>query len=70
MVNGQNFIITKNIAGTFQREKCLPNLLVNIIQLIINLPINFKKSKYIYFKIEGLLTSMIGIKSYKRSKFD
>lgn len=49
---------------------CLPNLFINIIQLIVNLPINFKKTKYIYFKIEGLLTSMIGIASFKRSKFD
>jgi len=49
---------------------CLPNLLVNIIQLIVNFPINLKKTKYVYFKIEGLLTSIIGISSYKRSKFD
>ena len=65
------FYYHKKYSGYFSAvRKCLPNLLVNIIQLIINLPINFKKSKYIYFKIEGLLTSMIGIKSYKRSKFD
>ena len=65
------FYYHKKYSGYFSAiKKCLPNLFVNIIQLIINLPINFKKSKYIYFKIEGLLTSMIGINSYKRSKFD
>lgn len=65
------FYYHKKYDGYFSALKiCLPNLLVNIIQLIINLPINFKKTKYTYFKIEGLLTSIIGINSYKRSKFD
>ena len=65
------FYYHKKYSGYFSAmSKCLPNLLINIIQLVINIPINFKKSKYIYFKIEGLLTSMIGINSYKRSKFD
>ncbi len=49
---------------------CLPNLITNILQLIINLPINYNKSKYIYFKIEGLVASIIGLSSFKRSKFD
>lgn len=50
--------------------KCLPNLLVNILQLILNIFIRPKKAKYIYYKIEGLICSMIGLKSFKRSKFD
>ena len=50
--------------------KCLPNLIVNIIQFLINLIINYKKAKYIYFKIEGLLSSIIGLPSFKRSKYD
>ena len=49
---------------------CLPNLITNILQLIINLPIKYKKSKYTYFKIEGLIASIIGLSSFKRSKFD
>ena len=49
---------------------CLPNLLTNIIQLIINLFINSKKAKYIYFKIEGLIASILGLSSFKRSKYD
>ena len=65
------FYYHKKYNGYFSALKiCLPNLLVNIIQLILNFPINLKKTKYIYFKIEGLLTSIIGISSYKRSKFD
>ena len=65
------FYYHKKHNGYFSALKiCLPNLLVNIIQLILNFPINLKKTKYIYFKIEGLLTSIIGISSYKRSKFD
>jgi GT2 family glycosyltransferase len=50
--------------------KCLPNLIVNIVQFLINLIINYKKAKYIYFKIEGLLSSIIGLPSFKRSKYD
>ena len=49
---------------------CMPNLITNILQLIINLPIKYNKSKYIYFKIEGLMASIIGLSSYKRSNFD
>jgi len=41
-----------------------------ILQLIINLFFNFSKAKYIYFKIEGLFSSIIGLPSFKRSKFD
>ena len=65
------FYYHKKYNGYFSALKiCLPNLLINIVQLIVNFPINLKKTKYIYFKIEGLLTSIIGINSYKRSKFD
>ena len=65
------FYYHKKYSGYFSALRiCLPNLLINIIQIILNLHINFKKTKYIYFKIEGLLTSIIGISSYKRSKFD
>ena len=50
--------------------KCLPNLIVNFVQLLIKGLTLSKKTKYLYFKIEGLISSIIGIPSYKRSKFD
>ena len=50
--------------------KCMPNLIVNIIQLFLKSLILSKKTKYLYFKIEGLLSSMIGLSSYKRNKYD
>ena len=50
--------------------KCLPNLIINIMQLIIKITTISKKTKYIYFKIEGLLSSMIGLPSFKRNKYD
>jgi len=50
--------------------KCIPNLVVNFVQLLIKGITLSKKTKYLYFKIEGLISSIIGIPSYKRSKFD
>ena len=50
--------------------KCSPNLITNIIQLVIKIIIAPKKTKYIYFKIEGLLASIIGLPSFKRNKYD
>lgn len=49
---------------------CFPSLLKNLIQLIINIFFNQKKAKFYYFKIEGLVASMLGFKSYKRSIYD
>lgn len=51
-------------------KKCLPSLIINFFQMILNLLINPKKTKYTYFKIEGLLVSIFGYSSYKRSKYD
>ena len=65
------FYYIKKYHGFFYSiVKCLPNLIVNIVQFLINLIINYKKAKYIYFKIEGLLSSIIGLPSFKRSKYD
>ncbi len=50
--------------------KCFPNLITNLIQLIIKTIVEPKKTKYIYFKIEGLLASIIGLPSFKRNKYD
>lgn len=50
--------------------KCTPHLILNIFQLFINFFINQTKVKYRYYKIEGFLCSLIGMSSFKRSKFD
>ena len=49
---------------------CLPNILKNLIQLIPVFFLNYSKAKYKYFKIEGFICSIIGLPSFKRSKFD
>ena len=49
---------------------CLPNVLINIIQIIPYLFYNPIKAKYKYFKIEGFFCSVFGLPSFKRSKFD
>ena len=65
------FYYIKKYHGFFYSiVKCSPNLIVNMVQFLINLIINYKKAKYIYFKIEGLLSSIIGLPSFKRSKYD
>ena len=50
--------------------KNVPKIILMLLQLNINLFFNFSKAKYIYFKIEGLISSIIGLPSFKRSKFD
>ena len=50
--------------------KCIPNLILNIEQLLIKGLTLSKKTKYLYFKVEGLISSIIGLPAYKRSKFD
>ena len=50
--------------------KCIPNLILNIVQLLIKGLTLSKKTKYLYFKVEGLISSIIGLPAYKRSKFD
>jgi len=65
------FYFNKKYFGyIYALKKSLPNLIINIIQLFINLFINPYKFKYIYFKIEGLIVSILGIESFKRSKYD
>ena len=50
--------------------RCAPSLILNLLQLIIYSLINPAKAKYKYFKIEGFVCSLIGLPSFKRSKFD
>ena len=49
---------------------CLPNILLNMIQMIPYIFIDMTKAKYKYYKIEGFVCSVIGLPSFKRSKFD
>jgi len=49
---------------------CLPNILLNIIQMIPYIFFDMTKAKYKYYKIEGFACSVIGLPSFKRSKFD
>ena len=65
------FYYLKKYNGFFYSfVKCLPNLITNIIKLILKSFVDYKKAKYIYFKIEGLVCSIIGIPSFKRNKYD
>ena len=50
--------------------KCLPNIFLNILQLSIYILLNPKKVKYKYYKVEGFVCSLLGLPSFKRSKFD
>ncbi len=54
----------------FALYKSLPRLILMIFQLILNFIIDYNKSKLTYFKIEGLFCSIIGLKSFKRTKYD
>ena len=49
---------------------CLPNIILNIIQIIPCIFHDMTKAKYKYYKIEGFVCSVIGLPSFKRSKFD
>jgi len=49
---------------------CLPNIFLNIIQMIPYIFIDMTKAKYRYYKIEGFVCSVMGLPSFKRSKFD
>jgi N-acetylglucosaminyl-diphospho-decaprenol L-rhamnosyltransferase len=65
------FYFHKKYDGYFSALlKNVPKMILMIIQLTINLFFNFSKAKYIYFRIEGLTSSIIGLPSFKRSKFD
>ena len=65
------FYFNKKYYGYFQSLlKSIPRLIIIFIQLIINLIIDFQKAKYLYFKLEGLISSIIGLPAFKRSKYD
>ena len=49
---------------------CLPNIVMNMFQIIPYIFFNPTKAKYKYFKIEGFICALIGMSSFKRSKFD
>ena len=65
------FYYIKKYNGYFYSYmKSIPRFFLLVIQLILNSVINSNKTKQIYFKIEGLFCSMIGLKSFKRTKYD
>ena len=49
---------------------CLPNIIMNIIQIIPYIFFDTTKVKYKYYKIEGFVCSLFGLPSFKRSRFD
>ena len=65
------FYYFKKYNGFFKAIlKCMPNVLMNLIQILPYIILNPHKAKYKYFKIEGFLCSLLGMSSFKRSKFD
>ena len=49
---------------------CLPNIIMNTFQILPYIFFNFTKAKYKYFKIEGFICALMGLPSFKRSKYD
>jgi N-acetylglucosaminyl-diphospho-decaprenol L-rhamnosyltransferase len=64
------YYLKKYNGYTYSLVKCFPNLINNFIKLILNILMNFDKAKYSYFKIEGLICSILGMRSFKRNKYD
>ena len=64
------YYLKKNNGFFVALSKCLPGVLLNLIQIFPNIFLNPTKAKYKYFKIEGFLCSLIGMTSFKRSIFD
>lgn len=64
------YYLKKNNGFFVALSKCLPGVLLNLIQIFPNIFLNPTKAKYKYFKIEGFLCSLIGMPSFKRSIFD
>ena len=50
--------------------KCLPNIFFSLLQMFFCFFYNHTKLKFKYYKIEGFVCSVIGLPSFKRSKFD
>lgn len=50
--------------------KCLPNIILNLVQMLPYLFFKPSKAKYKYFKIEGFICSLLGMSSFKRSLYD
>ena len=48
----------------------LPHILLTTIQMIFCLFFNINKAKYKYYKIEGCVCAVLGMSSFKRSKYD
>ncbi len=65
----QFYFYKKNFGFFYSLYKCLPFFLKDIIKLFIYLfKFDFKLFKYRYFRISGLINSLIGLRSWKRTK--
>ena len=64
------YFFKKNYGYIEALRKCLPNNLVNLIQILIFVFLDPAKAKYKYFKLEGFLCSLFGLPAFKRSVYD
>ena len=65
------FYYLKKYNGYFKALlKCLPQVLLTILQMFLCFFYNHKKFKFKYYKIEGFFCSLIGLNSFKRSIYD
>ena len=64
------YFFKKNYGFVVALGKCLPNNLLNLIQILIFIIFDPAKAKYKYFKFEGFLCSLLGFPAFKRSLYD
>ena len=64
------YFFKKNFGYLNALFRCLPNNLLNLLQLVPYIFYNPTKAKYKYFKMEGFFCSLIGLRSFKRSIYD
>ena len=64
------YFFKKNYGYITALRKCLPNNLINLIQILIFIIFDPAKAKYKYFKLEGFLCSLFGLPAFKRSLYD
>ena len=64
------YFYRKNAGYLSALTKCLPKNLLNLFQIFIYIFLNPAKAKYKYYKLEGFVTSLLGLPSYKRSIYD
>tara|TARA_B110000483_G_C18056557_1_gene488664 strand:+ start:154 stop:1026 length:873 start_codon:yes stop_codon:yes gene_type:complete len=69
--NWSKFYYLRKYNGYFKAFiLCLPHILLNTIQVLFCLFFDFNKAKHKYYKIEGIVCSLLGLPSFKRSMYD